>query len=443
MKNIIVIDQIMGKGKTSWAIQYMREHPDRHFIFVTPFLEEVARIKNSLPELNFFEPDHKKGKSKLESFNSLLMEGRNIVTTHKTFSNATDETVEYLRNGNYVLILDEVLDILIQFNDACKDRISSKDIEILIDKNFISVDKYGKVHWISKDYTGSAYTNVERTAKNGTLYLIDNTFLVWSFPEKIFSLFEDVYVLTYLFNGSYLKPYFEYHNIPYSYKGIAKDENNKYILTEHKDDIAMRAKYKDLISICDNPKMNNFNASSLSKSWYDKQFRKDQLKGLQRMTQNYFQNITKAKAADILWTCPQGDKDADNAKGKFAKRLSGKGYTQRPYTADEKELSDKDRAKVKRDCFLACNARATNDYGDRGVLAYLFNMFPNPYIKRYFESKNEADNTNIHVDENTLALSVMLQWIWRSRIRNNQPIKIWIPSTRMRNLLIDWFGGGM
>ena len=114
----------------------------------------------------------------------------------------------------------------------------------------------------------------------------------------------------------------------------------------------------------------------------------------------------------------------------------------RPYTQQEKELPEKERTKLKRECFLACNARATNDYGDRSVLAYLFNMFPNPYIKRYFESKNEADNTNIHVDENDLALSCMLQWIWRSRIRNNQPIKIWIPSARMRNLLIEWFGGG-
>ena len=32
----------------------------------------------------------------------------------------------------------------------------------------------------------------------------------------------------------------------------------------------------------------------------------------------------------------------------------------------------------------------------------------------------------------------MIQWIWRSRIRNDQDINIYIPSVRMRNLLNSW-----
>ena len=39
------------------------------------------------------------------------------------------------------------------------------------------------------------------------------------------------------------------------------------------------------------------------------------------------------------------------------------------------------------------------------------------------------------------ALSEMLQWIWRSRIRQGESINIYVPSKRMRNLLLDWLNG--
>ena len=32
----------------------------------------------------------------------------------------------------------------------------------------------------------------------------------------------------------------------------------------------------------------------------------------------------------------------------------------------------------------------------------------------------------------------MLQWIWRSAIRDGKPINAYIPSKRMRELLINW-----
>lgn len=428
---ITVIDSLMGTGKTTWAIEFMRSNPERKYIFVTPFLDEITRIRSALPELDFYEPNYKRSDTKLEDFNLLLMEGRNVATTHCTFANSTPETIEYLKAGDYTLILDEVLDVLVAFNEACGDKITSKDVDALIERGFIEVDNYGKVTWIAPDYTGSAYTNVERTARNGTLYLLDGKFLVWTFPASIFSLFNDVYVLTYLFDGSYLKPFFEYHKIAYQMRGVCSDEAG-YSLCEYSRYTEDRRKYKTLITIWADHKMNSFEASSLSKTWFDRVKRRDKgLKPLKDMLYNYFHNATKAKASDILWTCP---------KDEYPK-LKGEGYTRRPLTDAEKVMSDRERSKLKRDCFLSCNARATNDYADRSVLAYVFNLFPNPFVKRYFENKNEAEHTDIHVNENMLALSAMLQWIWRSRIRNDQPITIWIPSTRMRNLFIAWLDG--
>ena len=46
---IKVCDAIMGSGKSSAAIAYMNEHPQQKFIYITPYLEEAVRIRESCP----------------------------------------------------------------------------------------------------------------------------------------------------------------------------------------------------------------------------------------------------------------------------------------------------------------------------------------------------------------------------------------------------------
>ncbi|HEY2491336.1 MAG TPA: hypothetical protein VGI33_00130 [Paenibacillus sp.] len=45
---------------------------------------------------------------------------------------------------------------------------------------------------------------------------------------------------------------------------------------------------------------------------------------------------------------------------------------------------------------------------------------------------------NVTVNEEMLALSDLLQWLFRSAIRDGQPVKIYVPSRRMRILLQRW-----
>ena len=52
-----VCDMIPGGGKSSAAITYMREHPEKKFLYVTPYNPETERIRNALPELHFRLPD--------------------------------------------------------------------------------------------------------------------------------------------------------------------------------------------------------------------------------------------------------------------------------------------------------------------------------------------------------------------------------------------------
>ena len=410
----------------------MNKETNESFIYCTPLLDEVTRVRTSCRR-DFYEPDNY-GHRKIDSFNQLLLDGKDIVVTHCTFANADDDTIEYIRNGNYSLILDETLDILVNFNEATGDSISKNDIRLLIDEDFITVNDYGKVSWAKKSYAGSKYSNIERLAKNGTLFYINQALLVWQFPPEIFRLFKKVYVLTYLFQGSFLKPYFEYHNIKYELAGIKKDSNEQYRLCTWSSDVNHRKRFCNLIKIFDDRRMNDYRNFALSKKWFQNASRSDKLKILRNNVHNYFRNIMKARSNRILWTTYKD----------YYNHLKGAGYTiVRRMTQDEKHLPKLEREKLEKKlrCFLPCNTRAVNDFQDRDVLAYIVNVYPNPYIVKYFQLKNDLDGTNIEMNQDYFALAAMLQWIFRSAIRTDEPIDIYIPSQRMRDLLVAWLNG--
>lgn len=127
-----------------------------------------------------------------------------------------------------------------------------------------------------------------------------------------------------------------------------------------------------------------------------------------------------------MWTTTKQnriDEKLSTIKGfRFTKQL----------TSGDKKLPEKELNKLR--CFVPCNARATNDFADRTVLLYLVNRYLNPEIKKYFAKRG------FPLDEDQFATSEMIQWIWRSAIRKNKPIQLFIPSSRMRGLLYDWLG---
>ena len=63
------------------------------------------------------------------------------------------------------------------------------------------------------------------------------------------------------------------------------------------------------------------------------------------------------------------------------------------------------------------------------------NIFFNPILKNFFEQKG------VRVEEDKWALSELLQFLFRSAIRQGEPIKLYIPSKRMRRLLQRWIVG--
>ena len=98
------------------------------------------------------------------------------------------------------------------------------------------------------------------------------------------------------------------------------------------------------------------------------------------------------------------------------------------YLEDKKEIQGKGYSKG----YTQFNLRASNEYRNKKYLAYLVNLYMN--VGRVIYYKDHG----IEIDQDLYALSTMIQWIWRSAIRDGEEIYIYIPSRRMRELLIKW-----
>ena len=82
---VYIIDEMMGRGKTSAMINHINQSEDDvRYLFIVPLLTEVQRIKEACCGKEFVEPFADGGK--LNNIKRLLAEGRNIVSTHAVFA---------------------------------------------------------------------------------------------------------------------------------------------------------------------------------------------------------------------------------------------------------------------------------------------------------------------------------------------------------------------
>lgn len=395
---IKIIDSIMGSGKTSWAIQHMQEaNTDERFIYITPFLTEVQRVKSSVTSRKFTEPQNAR-KGKLENLKKLILNEADIVSTHELFQNADEEIIELLKISNYTLILDEVMDVVEEF------PLNKDDFKLLLNSGMIYVEEVtGVIRWNeNSEYQQTKYDEIKTLSNTENLIYFENTILFWSFPVSVFNAFSEIFILTYLFQAQEQKYYYDMHKLEYEFKAVQK-LGEKYILVNHVDKEPYdKTLLKSLITIYDG-KLNNIGEEkySLSSSWFKKPTNETLVSKLKKNLYSYFRNNVKTPTPVNMWTCYK------EQQGK----LKGKGYTKG---------------------FVACNARATNDFKERESLAYVINRFMHPYKYKFFKSKGVA------VDEDMYALSELLQWVWRSQIRDGEAINLYIPSKRMRNILIQY-----
>jgi hypothetical protein len=390
MSDITIIDAIMGTGKTNYAIKLMSEAPaDQRFIFITPFKKEIERIIESVEDRTIVTPTNANSEGrKLRSLKDLILAGKDIAATHSLFKAADDDLIDLLKQSNYTLILDEVMDAIEPVN------IKMGDINTLIDSKKINVDG-NRVKWLDSGYDGDRFNDIKLFAEADNLFIYREKFILWAFPARIFDTFEKVFILTYLFKAQNMCYYFQLHKMPYTFKSLRDGD-----LVEYDERAERREDLYKLIDVYEGKMNDKTNRHALSASWL-RRAKLEDLKQYKNNLKNYFGNITNAQSHEVMWATLS---DVEHS-------LKGKGYTNGK---------------------IAINARATNEFKDRWALAYVFNRFKNPYETAFF------DDNGIRVNEELLAASDLLQWIWRSRIREGQPIMLYLPSSRMRRILKEW-----
>lgn len=426
---ITVVDSIMGSGKTSAMLNHINATPEKSYIYVTPFLDEVDRVIHATR--GRFRQPHPYGKSKIEALRELLAAGADIATTHALFWMVTPEIIQLIKEGCYTLILDEELDTLREYNEAVKSipnkAVYKGTVEWLIGKGHMTVSDSYQATWTDMWHGGYQYSEVQKYASMGILRCVNGA-LFLEFPIEAIQAFEEVFVLTYLFDGSQLASYMRIHGLTYT-KMSASGEGQRSHLCPYTDSADERRKISDLIDIYDGA-LNQIGrkASAFSVSW-SKDLKSERLKRLKNDMWRYRRSVGAIASAGVMWTATKQEdfwKKLERTKGfKYVRKL----------TAEEKALSDKDKAKKKLMCFVPCNARATNDFHDRTVLLYLLNRYLDPDVEKYYS------RLGCPISKDTFALSEMLQWIWRSAIRDGKPIHIYVPSCRMRQLLRAWLAG--
>lgn len=389
----------MGAGKSTAAINMMNNSTGKKYIYITPYLDEVERIKRECFIRKFVSPEQKytSGFSKLNHIHELMRNGKNIASTHALFGSYTQETIDLIKSQQYTLILDEVANVIEE------SALHKGDLELLLSSHCAKTDN-DEVLWVNDDYDGTRFQDIKSKSKSHNLIIHKSSVLYWMFPIDVFNAFSDVYVLTYLFPAQIQRCYFDLYKVPFIYIGV-KNSDGVYHFCDQSEGIK-HIQLKNKIHILDNPKLNSVGdkRTALSSNWFKKASEENdrtKLTLLKNNLYNLYRQIYGASAEQVMWTTFAASKSA----------VKGKGYT---------------------NGFVSCNLRASNEYRNRTHLAYCINVFMQPWKKLFFEDKG------ITVDESGYALSEMIQWIWRSAIRDGKEIWIYVPSSRMRSLLIDW-----
>ena len=424
-QTVEILDGIMGSCKTTNICKWMEEHNTQYkFFYISPLLDEVkdgGRIQQSCPTTRFVAPENietdkqreesqRKGikyKRKSDHLLHLLQVGANITCTHNLYLSMTEDHFNEMKKHNYVLIIDEELGMIDDYKTY-----TSPDVKSLVKLGCLEIqDKDGMLVWKKDDVTefndiGHQYYNFKRHVDNNMIYVSkrDSNIFVCQLPTKLITIAERCIILTYMFGGNILSSFLKLKGLDYvpftevTIKDVNK-ESIKQLITLHKP--KMKKWDKDMkLSVSAYNGMSSENIKFLS---------------------NYICSIAKDCSAtdyDVMYTFP---KDRCNlSSNKRTNKIKPKGFV-------DTTLKHPDKV-----CWIYASCRATNKHRHKSVVIHAYDRYPNQSVASYLQDFNTP------VDAKVFALSEMLQWVWRSRIRDGKQITLAILSKRMKLLFLNW-----
>ena len=400
---VTIRDYPCGSGKTTSMIEGFRS--DRKYLVIVPLLTEVDRVVEWSKSTPFQQPhaNDNDASTKTESLESMVLQGQNIAATHSLF----ERLVPLARRGllsDYDIIIDEVPEVVRSVSSKSKVSIE----EFYLNTGYMTVDtKTGQVKptgkWWSMrdDVDDTLSTTILTYANTGCLYLLEGHLFIWAMPKELLTAGRATTILTYKSEGSVLSSYLKKLDVPVE------------VANDNQCEDAFRRKAAELITIKDIPALSRL---SLSHS--------GQLAGMSKS--NYCRTVVNAlknlrgrqlkdvPSENILITC---------AKDGWYKK--GNADVAGPFASGSKLFQGAN--------WVAKITRGTNDYAHCSHLVYLYDQHMNPYVARWLEDNSRAF-------DDAYALTELIQWVWRSRVRKGQPITLYLPSPRMRRLMAEGLG---
>ena len=414
-KVIKIEDSPCGSGKTTRMIENFKE--DQKYLVILPMLTEVTRVVEGSKDIEFVQPhanDNEQG-TKTSSLEAQLLLGSNIATTHEMY----ERLVPMVKAGlldDYDIIIDEVPNVVKSVTSKSRTSIQ----EFYVDAGYMNVDVgTGLVRPTHKwkqnqdQVSDTLSPKILKYAESGCLYLQDGEMFIWALPECILSAGNSVTVMTYKAEGSMLLAYLRK-------LGLSFEVSNDNHLEED-----FRAKAAELITIED------IGALSKLKLTYSGQEKGISSSSYYSKVSRSLKNLKERKLVgvdinNILLTCK---KDA------WIKAANDNNRD----TEDEDETPKKNikpgvfskNSRLKDANWIANTTRGTNDYMHCSHLIYLYDQNVNFIVARWLGDSSRAFN-------DAYALTELIQWVWRSRVRRGEPISLYLPSPRMRRLFEEW-----
>lgn len=422
--DVLVIDALCGQGKSKKFIEQMATMPDdKRIIYITPLLSETHRIAGTrydpadekrkvikddlglydynidhpLYHKRFRHPESQQGDGKIGGLKYLISQNENIVATHALFQMLTPEIVQEIQVRDYHLFMDEVIDVWNIWKEE-DEGLKKYEISQMIDNNHLIIDdvdgvtlRFNRERFGNPE--GTAYQDISALCDLSQLLYISNT-VIWQMPFSALQAFKSVRIGTYLFEGSLLSAYLKYFGANVRIENFGKRPSE----IKHLIHIIDGEKNKKLNAVGDGD-----NALSYTKLTDKKQAGKALRDQLRKNLETLYKGSNRPKSSqkDRLWTVP-----------KYAvKQVAGTHY---------------------KASWLASTTKATNDYSDRWYLAYLLEKNPKPPIVALLS------RLGVSISKEKYALGEIVQWVWRSRIRNEKPIHLYMPSKAMRTLFKEW-----
>ncbi|MES2914477.1 MAG: DEAD/DEAH box helicase family protein [Pseudomonadota bacterium] len=390
MTNITFIDKPCGAGKTTEQIASL--DPRGQYLIVAPFLSEVDRWKAEAKIPLEAAPDDS---NKSDWLRQNVLEGNSIVCTHKLFDLVDLDRTDL---SEYDLIIDEVFDCVESIHGV-KEEVFER---VYIGEGYASVDPAtGRVtptaKWIAhsleaEKLAATVRNDLYQKAKQGSLYKVDGKgFFVSIVPVELFTSPRSCTVLTYQADSSQMVGYLRRLGIPFR--------------IDRTDDAAFKYGLRQRLVVRDVPALRD---TQMTHTAQDK-MRKGAEKVSSALLNLRKRELVGVEAKDIMLSCNKSKwiDQNDQPKGLFAR---------------ESGLS-----KVN---FLPKTTRGTNKYRHCSHALYLNDLRLNPAEKEWLGwSKGQEDQW---------ALSELIQWVMRSRLREGEDVSLYLASGRMKALLEDY-----